>query len=182
MGQYQNPGNPVDCNILLTSKEEILLQASSHQYNAPPESTPTTSEVSLATAIQLLMIPRPYVDPAICIHRISLQRNVNNPQAREAQNCSLVDELAQYLTTMSILEVLQTYPNQRKSLLSSLGVVEPTDTRLITFDLDCWEPCLPTLVSFHIPVNIRKIMVHQCIIDEVASCPNLYGRNFSPLS
>jgi hypothetical protein len=49
MGQYQNPGNPVDRNILLTSEEEILLQMRSHQYNAPPESTPTTSEAAPAT-------------------------------------------------------------------------------------------------------------------------------------
>jgi hypothetical protein len=31
MGQYQNPGNPTDRNILLTSKEEILLQMRNHQ-------------------------------------------------------------------------------------------------------------------------------------------------------
>jgi hypothetical protein len=70
---------------------------------------------------------------------------------------------------MSVLEVLQTCPTQRKSLLSTLGVADPTDTRLITFDLDCGEPCLPTLVGFQILVNIQNIIVHRCIIDEGAS-------------
>jgi hypothetical protein len=70
---------------------------------------------------------------------------------------------------MSILEVLQTCPTQRKSLLSALGEVNPTDTQLITFDLDSGEPRLPTLIAFQIPVKIRNITVHRCIIDEGAS-------------
>jgi hypothetical protein len=57
MGQYQNPGTPADHTILLTSEEEILLQTHSRQYNAPPESTPTTSEVVPVTTGPPLMIP-----------------------------------------------------------------------------------------------------------------------------
>jgi hypothetical protein len=67
---------------------------------------------------------------------------------------------------MSVLEVLQTCPTQWKSLLSTLGEVNPVDTRLITFDLDNGEPCLPALITFQIPVKIQNITVHQCIIDE----------------
>jgi hypothetical protein len=70
---------------------------------------------------------------------------------------------------MSVLEVLQTCPTQRKSLLFTLGAVDPADTRLITFDLDGREPRLPTLITFQIPVKIRNITVHRCIIDEGAS-------------
>jgi hypothetical protein len=70
---------------------------------------------------------------------------------------------------MSVLEVLQTCPMQRKSLLSALGAVDPTDTQLITFDLDSCEPRLPTLVVIQIPVKIWNIIVHQCIIDEGTS-------------
>jgi hypothetical protein len=69
---------------------------------------------------------------------------------------------------MSILEVLQTCLTQHKSLLSALGVVDLVDTRLITFDLDNEEPCLPTLVAFQIPAKIHNIIVHRCIIDEGA--------------
>jgi hypothetical protein len=50
-----------------------------------------------------------------------------------------------------------------------LGAVDPADTQLITFDLDCGEPCLPTLIAFQIQVKIRNIIVHWCIIDEGAS-------------
>jgi hypothetical protein len=70
---------------------------------------------------------------------------------------------------MSVLEVLQTCPTQRKSLLFALGVVDPADTRLITFDLDRCEPRLPTLVAIQILVKIQNITIHRCIIDEGAS-------------
>jgi hypothetical protein len=82
---------------------------------------------------------------------------------------SLVDDLAQSPTAMSILEVLQTFPTQWKLLLFSLGAVEPTDTHLITFDLDSGEPCLPALVSLQILIKIQNITVHRCIIGEGTS-------------
>jgi hypothetical protein len=50
-----------------------------------------------------------------------------------------------------------------------LGAIDPADTQLITFDLDSGEPRLPALFTFQIPVKIRNITVHCCIIDEGAS-------------
>jgi hypothetical protein len=76
----------------------------------------------------LLVIPHPNTEPPLRIPRIPLRRNVHNPQARAVHNYSLVDDLTQSLAAMSVLEVLQTCPTQRKSLLSSLGAVNPTDT------------------------------------------------------
>ena len=69
-------------------------------------------------------------------------------------NYSLVDDLAQSPTAMSVLEVLQTCPTQWNSLLFSLGEFDPTNTRLITFDIDSGEPHLPALVAFQILVKI----------------------------
>jgi hypothetical protein len=73
-----------------------------------------------------------------------LRRNVHNLHARATHNYSLVDELAQSPAAIFVLEVLQTCPSQRKSLLFALGEIDTTDTQLITFDLDNGEPCLPT--------------------------------------
>lgn len=57
---------------------------------------------------------------------------------------------------MSMLEVLQTCPSQQKYLLSSLGIVDPLDDRLIIFDVDKVEhPPLPSFVDFQIPVSIK---------------------------
>jgi hypothetical protein len=77
MGQYQNlgpthPGNPMDHNILFTKQEEIILQMHGRQYNAPSESTPTTSEATPATVRQPLMIPHPNTETTICIPHIPL--------------------------------------------------------------------------------------------------------------
>jgi hypothetical protein len=159
VGQYLNPNNPSYRTILLTSEEEIVLQIGNCQYHTPAESPPIPPETN----------PRPSTEPPLRITRIPLHRNVHNPQARETHNYSLVDDLVQSPTAISVLEVLQTCPIQRKSLLSALGAVDPTDTRLITFDLDSREPHLPALITFQIPVKIQNITVHRCIIDEGAS-------------
>jgi hypothetical protein len=169
MGQYHNPNNPAEQTILLTSEEEILLQTRNRQYPPTAESTPTPTEANPTPTGPLLVIPHPSAKPPLRIPRIPLRRNVHNPQARAAHNYSLVDDLAQSPAAMSVLEVLQTCPTQRKSLLSAMGAVDPTDTRLITFNLDNCEPRLPAAVAIHIPVKIRNITVHRCIIDEGAS-------------
>jgi hypothetical protein len=75
------------------------------------------------------MISRPNTETPLRIPHIPLRRNVTNPQARATHNYSLVDDLAQSLATMSILEVLQTCPTQRKSLLSPWG-----QSTLLTLD------------------------------------------------
>jgi hypothetical protein len=121
MGQYQNLGTPVDHTILLTSEEEILLQTHSRQYCTPPKPTPTTSEAVPGTTGPPLMIFCPNTETPLWIPRIPLRWNVNNPQARTTNNYSLVDDLAQSLVAMLVLEVLQTCPTQWNSLLSTLG-------------------------------------------------------------
>jgi hypothetical protein len=169
MGQYHNPNNPAERTILLTSEEEILLQTRNRQYPPTTESTPTSTEANSTPTGPPLVIPRPSAELPLRIPRIPLRRNVHNPQARAAHNYSLVDDLAQSPAAMSVLEVLQTCPAQWKSLLSAMGAVDPSDTRLITFDLDNCEPRLPAAVAIQIPVKIRNITVHLCIIDEGAS-------------
>jgi hypothetical protein len=169
VGQYHNPNNPAERTILLTSEEEILLQTCNRQYPTIAKSTPTPPETNPTPMGPPLIIPHPSAEPPLRIPCIPLRRNVHNPQARAAHNYSLVDDLAQSPAAMSVLEVLQTFPTQRKSLLFSLGAVDPADTRLITFDLDSCEPHLPAVVAIQIPVKIRNITIHRCIIDEGAS-------------
>ena len=55
---------------------------------------------------------------------------------------------------MFALEVLQMCPLQHKALLSSLGVIYPSGSRLITFDLDQGEPRMPSCVAFQFPITI----------------------------
>jgi hypothetical protein len=106
VGQYHNPNNPEERTILLTSEEEILLQTRNRQYHTPAEYTPISPETNPALTGPPLVIPRPSAEPPLCIPRIPLHRNVQNPQAREAHNYSLVDNLAQSPVSMSVLEFL----------------------------------------------------------------------------
>jgi hypothetical protein len=132
MGQYATPSTTpprdlVDRSIFLTN-EEILLQTRNHQYGMPLDSTPTTLETRPATIGQPLIISHPNTEPIPRIPCMPLRPNVHNPHAKAAHNYSLVDDLAQSPVAISVLEVLQTFPSQRKSLLSALGAIDTADT------------------------------------------------------
>ena len=58
---------------------------------------------------------------------------------------------------------------QRKYLLASLNVVDSSDPKFITFDLDKGEPRIPSTIDFQIQVSIQNLVVHRCIIKEGAS-------------
>ena len=60
-----------------------------------------------------------------------------------AHNYSIVDDLAQSPAYMLALEVLQSFPKQRKAFISALGTINPTDTCLMDFDLEKDTPRLP---------------------------------------
>ena len=78
-------------------------------------------------------------------------------------------DLAQIPTAMSALEVLKTFPMQQKALLGALGAADPSDSKLIAFDMENGEPCMPSTITFQILVSIQNLVVHQCIVDEGAS-------------
>ena len=78
----------------------------------------------------------------------------NNATARAAVSYNIVDDLAQTPTAMSTLEVLRTCPMQWKALLAALGAVDPSDSKLITFNTDNGEPWMPPTIAFQIVVSI----------------------------
>jgi len=64
-----------------------------------------------------LQIPHPSSDHTPCVPKVPLRRITHNPHARAPHSYGIVDDLAQSPTAMSSLEVLQTYPSQKKALL-----------------------------------------------------------------
>ena len=54
----------------------------------------------------------------------AFKKDSHNPNARAAQNYSMVEDLSQTPCAMSALEVLQSCPAQRKALLTALGSTE----------------------------------------------------------
>jgi hypothetical protein len=72
---------------------------------------------------------------------------------------------------MSPLEVLQTCPSQRNALLSALGALEPSGSKIIKFDVTDVKLCLPYHVDFQIHVDYSKYTIKHVLVDEgIATC------------
>jgi hypothetical protein len=70
---------------------------------------------------------------------------------------------------MSALEVLQSFPIQRKALLKDIGGIDPMNTNLIIFDLEDHIPRLPPQLAFQIQVIVFDKRICRRVIDEGAS-------------
>ena len=99
--------------------------------------TVNPSMTSTSTTLNMsLHLSRSPMDRTTKVPPFPLRLFANNPTTRAAFNHSIVDDLARSLSAMSTLEVLKTCPSQHKYFLFVLGVVDASDSRLITFDLD----------------------------------------------
>ena len=70
---------------------------------------------------------------------------------------------------MSALEVLQLCPAQQSALLSVIGVVDPKNSLVLTFDMLNVKKRLPHHMDFQIKSTYRKINIFRTIIDEGTS-------------
>jgi hypothetical protein len=82
----------------------------------------------------------------------------------------MVEDLSQTPCAMSALEVLQSCPSQRKSLLTTLGSIKTCNPSTIMLDTTDLKPRLPYHVAFQIVVsyptknftqNIFRTVVHE---------------------
>ena len=67
---------------------------------------------------------------------------------------------------MSALEFFQTFPSQRKALLSSLGVVHESSSTIIKFETHGVQPHFPCYVSLLVHVECLKNTIKHTVIDE----------------
>jgi hypothetical protein len=88
-----------------------------------------------------------------CIPKGVFNKSSHNPNARAAQNYSMVGDLSQTPCVMSALEVLQIFPSQRKALLAALGSTETCNLGTIMLDTTDLKPHLPYHVEFQIVVS-----------------------------
>jgi hypothetical protein len=82
------------------------------------------------------------------------------PNARATQNYSMVEYLCQTPCVMSSLEVLQSFPAQRKALLTALGSTETCNLGTIMLDTTYLKPHLPYHVAFQIVVAHPQKLLH----------------------
>ena len=91
-----------------------------------------------------------------------------NPNACAAHHYNIVEDLAQAPSSMSVLEVLQSYLSQRRSLLFVVGTIDPVDANLLAFDLENFVPRLPHKIALIIQVVINGLDIHRAVVDEGA--------------
>ena len=109
---------------------QIYIFKKGKEYDIPHSLTPPTKYNS-NTLNMLLHIP--YIDPTPKVPRQPLYRMVHNPHAKVAHNYSMVDDLKKSPIARSTLEVLQTFPSQQNTFLSTLGTIDLSNSRLMTF-------------------------------------------------
>ena len=92
-----------------------------------------TGKEPMGTSANPLQIERPVSDSILRPPKASIKWATHNPNARATQNYSVVEDLAQAPCAMSVLEVLQSCPEQRHALLSALGVQDLGSSNAISF-------------------------------------------------
>jgi hypothetical protein len=70
---------------------------------------------------------------------------------------------------MSVLEVLQHFPSQRRMLLTALGAVDLESSNQIMFNLDNYASRLSHQLALQVDVVVHTQQIHQTILDEGAS-------------
>jgi hypothetical protein len=138
-----------------SSKNEVVVSTRAKYYspskekvdNIPPLLVQPPSPTSPPKGP--LHLEQPGLDIVFCPHpKGVVQKYSFNPHTRATQNYSIVEDLAQAPSVMSALKVLQSCPTQWKVLLKAIGGIDPTDTNLITFDLEDHIPRLPPQLMF----------------------------------
>jgi ribosomal protein L44E len=142
---------------------DVSIQTRAKKYETPGNE-PIGKE-PVGTLANPLQIERPVLDLVLRPPKDSIKKAMHNPNARAAQNYSVVEDLAQAPCAMSILEVLQSCPVQRSTLLSTLGVQDPSNSNAISFSTQ-GKPRLPPYVLIQIHVTYKGVNIRRTMVDE----------------
>jgi hypothetical protein len=83
-----------------------------------------------------LQIEKPMFNSILRPPKSTIRKSTFNPSSRATQNYNIVEDLAQSPCAMYVLEVLQHCPSQRRTLLATIGDVDPKSSNHIMFNLD----------------------------------------------
>jgi hypothetical protein len=121
---YDTPGNPDKGRD--TNGTGNLLDPSSSSVSLPSVNPPSGP----------LQIEKPTFDSILCSPKSTICKATFNPSSRATQNYNIVEYLSQVPCAMSVLEVLQHFPSQCRTLLATLGTVDHESSNHIMFNLD----------------------------------------------
>jgi hypothetical protein len=166
-GSQNPPSQDDDCLCINMVNSQVHVATRSRDYSSskaipglesppPPLKTPLYIEKPK---------PPPHIPKGV------LKHSTHNPNARATQNYSIVEDLGQTPCAMSALEVIQKCPSQRNSLLSALGDLDPSISKVIKFDITDVNPRLPYHVALQIHMGYSKYTIKHAVVDEgTATC------------
>jgi hypothetical protein len=167
--KFPPPNNPSSANIYMV-KSDTFITTRAHDY-----SKPSASEKGKEAEIPSLplQIEKTLGETMTCIPKGEFKQASHNPNTRATQNYSVVEDLSQTPCAMFSLEVLQSFPAQRKALLTALGSTKTCNPGTIMLDTTELKPCLPYHVAFQIvvahPTKTFTWNIFRTVVDEGAS-------------
>jgi hypothetical protein len=147
-GPSPSSNNPASVNVYMV-KGDAFISTRAHDYSKP-STFEKGKEVELPSLP--LQIEKTLVEIMTHIPKGTFKKDSHNPNARAAQNYSVVEDLSQTPCAMLALEVLQSCPSQRKALLTALGSTKTCNLGTIMLDTTDLKPRLPYHVAFQIVV------------------------------
>jgi hypothetical protein len=143
------PNNLASMNLYMV-RGDAFISTRAHDYSKPI-TFEKGKEVDLPSLP--LQIEKPLGETMTHIPKGAFKKSSHNPNARAAHNYSMVEDLSQTPCVMSALEVLQSFPAQRKALLTALGSTETCNLGTIMLDTTDLKPRLPYHIAFQIVVT-----------------------------
>jgi hypothetical protein len=168
-GPSLSSNNPTSTNVYMM-KGDAFISTRVHDY-----SKPSTYEKGKEVELQSLplQIEKTLGETMTHIPKGMFKNASHNPNARAAHNYYVVEDLSQTPCAMSALEVLESCPSQRKSLLTSLGSIKTCNPGTIMLDTTDLKPRLPYHIAFQILVAYPKKKftrnIFRTVVDEGAS-------------
>jgi hypothetical protein len=168
-GPSPSLNNPTSMNVYMV-KGDAFISTRENDYSKP--NTPEKgNEVKLPSLP--LQIEKTLGETMTRIPKGAFKKSSHNPNARVAQNYSVVEDLSQTPCAMFALQVLQSFPSQRKALLTTLGSTKTCNLSTIMLDTTDLKPRMPYHIVFHIvvsyPMKIFTRNIFRTVVDEGAS-------------
>jgi hypothetical protein len=163
------PNNPSSMNIYMVRGDDFM-STRVHNYSKPSASE-KGKEADLPSLP--LQIEKMLGEKMTRILKGAFKKASHNPNTRAAQNYFVVEYLSQIPCAMSALEVLQSFPSQRKALLTALGSTKTCNLGTIMLDTTNLKPRLPYHVAFQIvvpyPMKYFTQNIFRTVVNEGAS-------------
>jgi hypothetical protein len=127
---FPPPNNPSSANVYMVKGDDFIMTRA-HGYSKPSASKKGKQDEIPSLPLH---IKKTLGETMTLIPKGAFKKASHNPNARATQNYSMVEELSQTPCAMSALEVLQSFPTQRKALLTTLGSTETCNLGTIMLD------------------------------------------------